>query len=88
MSDDNTCFIYFSFIDEKETDITSIRLYGIDKNNKNICLRIDDFTPYIYLELPLKNSNGSTINWESKIQILANKIDDLLDKPPLKKKLQ
>ena len=88
MSDDNTCFVYFSYIDEKETDITSIRLYGIDKNDKNICLRIDDFTPYIYLELPLKNSNGSTINWESKVQILANKIDDLIDKPPLKKKLQ
>lgn len=88
MSDENLCcFVYFSYLDPKETDITCIRIYALDKNNKNICLRVNDFTPYIYLELPLKNSSNSTINWQSKAQILGDKIDEMLEKPCLKKKL-
>ena len=44
-----TFFSYYWYVDEKEKDVTSIRVYGLDENNKNICLRIHDFTPYIYL---------------------------------------
>ena len=76
-------FIYSWNIVEKEKDVTSMRVYGLTKENKNICMRIDDFTPYIYLELPLG------IKWDNpKAQLVSNKIDDLLGRQkPLKKSL-
>jgi DNA polymerase elongation subunit (family B) len=82
------CFSYSWFLDNKETDITSIRLYGLDKNNKNICLRIDDFTPYVYIELPVEDAKGTKINWGNNIQVLASRLDEILGRnKPLKKKL-
>jgi len=77
----NTLFSYYWFVDEKEEDITSIRVYGLGDNNENICLRITDFTPYVYLELP------SNIEWtETKAQLLGDKLDNLMGKQkPLKK---
>ena len=82
-------FSYYWYVDEKETDITSIRAYGLDENNKNICLRIDDFTPYIYLELPEKTSNGYTIDWKSKVQSLGSRLDEILkENTPIKKSLK
>ena len=84
-----TFFSYYWYVDEKEKEITSVRVYGLDENNKNICLRIDDFTPYIYLELPVKTANGSNIDWKSKAQSLGDRLDDILkEHKPIKKKLQ
>lgn len=76
-------FVYSWYTDPEEEEITSIRMYGLGENNQNICLRVDDFTPYIYLELP------TTIKWSDTIaQILGNKIDELLGhRKPLKKVL-
>jgi DNA polymerase elongation subunit (family B) len=76
-------FPYSWHIDDKEEDITCIRIYGIDKNNKNVCVRVDNFTPYVYLELPDK------ISWTtSKAQLVGNKLDELLGyQKPLKKVL-
>ena len=71
-------FSYYWYVDEKQTEVTSIRAYGLDENNKNICLRIDDFTPYIYLELPEKTSNGYTIDWKSKVLSLGSRLDEIL----------
>ena len=75
------CFIYTWFIDEEQENCTSLRIYALDTDNKTICLKVDDFTPYAYIELP------SHINWnEGKAQLVGNKIDELLeDKRPLKK---
>ena len=77
----NYFFPYSWHVDEKEEEITSIRVYGLDKNNKNVCLRIDNFTPYIYMELP------SHIKWtSSKAQMVSNKIDEIAGfQKPLKK---
>ena len=77
----NTLFSYYWFVDDKEEDITSLRVYGLGDNNENICLRITDFTPYVYLELP------SNIDWnETKAQLLGDKLDNLMGKQkPLKK---
>lgn len=50
-----TSFDFFSyswFIDEDVEDRTCIRVYGIDKTNQTICLQIDDFNPYVYIEIP------------------------------------
>jgi len=70
-------------MDEKEEDVTSIRVYGLNESNENICVRINNFTPFVYLELP------ENIPWTaSKAQMICNKLDNLLgDKKPLVKRL-
>lgn len=71
----NSFFVYAWHIDEYQKEITSIRAYGITKEGKNVCLRIDDFNPYIYLELP------SSIDWTPvKAQMVLNKINDMMGK--------
>lgn len=79
----HTFFPYTWYIDEDEDEITKIRIYGIDENNKNVCVRIDNFTPFIYLELP------EYIKWDKgKAQLLGNKLDELLgEKKPIVKSL-
>ena len=76
-------FTYSWHIDEDEEDITCLRIYGVDEKEQNVCLRVDDFTPYIYLELP------DRIKWTAgAAQKLGNKIDELMGKQrPLQKKL-
>lgn len=79
----NVFFVYAWHIDEKEKDVTSIRAYGLNSSNENICVRIDDFTPYVYIELPLG------IKWDStKAQLVGDKIDEIMGSAkPLKKSL-
>jgi len=79
----DSIFIYYWHIDEKDEEITKIRAYGLDKNNKNVCLLINDFTPYVYLELP------TFTQWnERKAQLLGNKLDEeLREYGPIKKSL-
>jgi DNA polymerase elongation subunit (family B) len=76
-------FPYSWHIDEGQEDVTSIRVYGIDDEEKNVCIRINTFTPFVYLELP------EDIPWTvSKAQLVGSKLDDLLqDKKPIEKKL-
>jgi DNA polymerase elongation subunit (family B) len=78
-----TFFPYSWHMDEDEEDITAMRVYGLNSNNENVCVRIDNFTPFVYLELP------EHIPWTAgKAQMLGNKIDSLLgDRKPLAKKL-
>lgn len=40
---------------DDNTNNTIIRCYGIDENNKSIALVINNFTPYVYIELPKYN---------------------------------
>jgi len=76
-------FVYDWHIDETEEEITSIRAYGLKEDNKNICLHIKDFTPYIYLELPDK------VAWSVPMaQNLGDKLDEMLGRQrPLQKRL-
>ena len=76
-------FPYSWHIDEEETEVTCIRVYGLNEINKNICLRIDNFTPYVYIELP------SDKHWNSSnAQLVVNKINTLLGKQkPLENRL-
>ena len=69
--------------EEDNEEETNIRIYGITKDNGNMCLRINNFTPYVYIELP------GNIKWTSeKAQLLGSKIDEKMrDKKPLKKNL-
>lgn len=76
-------FLYHWNIDKNEPEITAIRIYCLDENNKNVCLRVDNFLPYCYCELP------TNINWESGYsQLVGNKLDELLqNKKPIQKAL-
>lgn len=68
-------FPYSWHIDEEETEVTCMRIYGLNDKNQNICLRIDNFTPYVYIELPVDK------NWNnSNTQLVVNKINELLGK--------
>jgi DNA polymerase elongation subunit (family B) len=74
-------FPYSWNIDEEEENITSMRVYGLDESNENVCVRIDNFRPFVYIELP------ANIPWTaSNAQLVGNKLDLLLgDKKPLRK---
>ena len=66
-------FPYSWHIDNKQTEITSIRTYGLDENNKSVCLQIDDFKPYAYIELP------THIRWTStNVKYVQREIDKIL----------
>lgn len=53
-------YIYSWYLDETETEFTMMRVYGIDEKNNNVCLHINNFTPYCYIELP------EHINWSGE----------------------
>ncbi|MCP4727800.1 MAG: hypothetical protein GY863_22370, partial [bacterium] len=76
-------FTYSWHIDESQEEFTCIRIYGLNKKNKNVCVRVDDFTPYVYLELPTR------IRWTAtKAQLLGDKLDSLMGRQkPVKKAL-
>lgn len=82
MESDNI-FVYSWNENKKETEVTSLRIYGLNKNNQTICLLVNDFTPYIYIELP------SNTEWtSSKAQMLGDRIDEMLGpQRPVKKTL-
>ena len=74
-------FPYSWHIDEQQEEITIIRIYGLNEKNQSVSVTINDFTPYIYLELP------EDIEWnETRANMLGKKIDDICGKfRPLKK---
>ena len=76
-------FPYSWHVDESQEEFTCIRIYGLNKKNENVCVRVDDFTPYVYIELPTR------VRWNAtKAQILGDKIDSLLGRQkPVKKAL-
>ena len=47
-------FAYSWHIDDMERERTSIRIYGLDKKNRNVCVRVENFTPYVYVQLPIQ----------------------------------
>ncbi len=76
-------FFVYSWHQDNEEDVTIIRAYGLDEQNRSIAVMIPDFTPYVYLELP------NHIEWDvEKTQMVGDHIDELLGKKkPLKKTL-
>lgn len=70
-----TTFIYSWYIDNLECDTTVIRAYGVTKENKNVCLKITNFRPYVYIELP-----NTTLS-KSNIINIVNYLKDLI-RPP------
>jgi DNA polymerase elongation subunit (family B) len=67
-------FPYYWHLDPEEEERTVIRVYGFTRENKNICVHVNDFTPFIYLELP------TNIEWTvERAQIYSNVISDKLE---------
>ena len=74
MLKEGVVFPYFWHLDDRNTEVTVIRVYAINKNNETVVLCINDFTPYVYLELPERNEAGS-IKWDARnAQALSDKI--------------
>jgi DNA polymerase elongation subunit (family B) len=46
-------FYVYSWTSDDENNRTQIRAYGIDSQGFNTALIINDFTPYVYIELPM-----------------------------------
>ena len=86
MRESKKIFPYFWHLDDNESEITVFRIYALSPENETVVLRINDFTPYSYLELPT-NIDGNPIVWDAgKSQLLANAIDSRRKSPgPLKK---
>lgn len=76
-------FLYSWWLDDTGESI-SIRVYGIDKNNNNTCIIVDDFEPYVYLELPSK------IKWtETRAKMLFLKLKETVGSTaPIRYKLE
>jgi len=57
-------FVYSFYVDKKETECTAIRIYGIDSDNRSVCLRVDNFTPFVMIELP---KLPGRLKWSKKL---------------------
>ena len=67
-------YTYSWNIDNSQEEITIIRIYCLSEDNKSVCIRVEDFTPYVYIELPTR------INWsniENKKKLI-NKMNEIL----------
>lgn len=51
-------YAYSWHVDEEYQDETFIRVYGFDDQNKNICVSLNGFRPFLWVELP------TYINWK------------------------
>ena len=76
MKKTDTIFPYFWHTDDSEIEITKLRIYALNKKNETVVLRVDDFTPYVYLELPTI-VNEKPITWDAgKAQLLSDRINE------------
>ena len=76
-------FIY-QWIIEDEKDEIVIRGFGIDKENKNVCIRVKNFRPWLSIEV--KNKNLSKIDVKTVLRrYIRNSF--LIDNFSMKKKL-
>lgn len=73
--EEHILFPYSWHIDDKEEEVTCMRIYGLNKKDENICLRVDNFTPYVFIELP----TNTYIKWTQGLaQRVVTKIDELM----------
>jgi len=62
----------YSWHHYEEYGATKIRIFGLSNNNESIYVQIDDFLPYIYVELP------SSLTWSAaSFSVVQNKLKEL-----------
>jgi DNA polymerase elongation subunit (family B) len=69
----------YSWNTYEEYGSLKIRIFGLNKNNESVFILVEDFKPYLYLELPYIQN----LNWgeaKSKVQAISNKIDEVCGK--------
>lgn len=82
------CFIYEwceSDETDEETNITKfvIRGYGITKKGEDVVIVIDDFPPYMYIELPLRFQwHPQKLEWRTLINRMEEVFERLRVQPP------
>ena len=71
--------------DSLDDEETVIRIYGMTEDGENVCVKVNDFTPYAYLELP----DIPGVNWERHAKNLGRAVDEICGNlcPCVKKKL-
>lgn len=66
-------FFSYDWVANDDDDGLVIDIYAIDENNKNLCIHIKDFTPYLYIELP------NIIQWDDiKAKVFEDKLRKIL----------
>jgi DNA polymerase elongation subunit (family B) len=81
------CFIYewceSDEVDDETFTKSVIRGYGIDRNGKDIVTVVDDFPPYMYIELPSHMKwHPCTQMWKTVISKLEEAFERLRCQPP------
>ena len=62
----------YSWHHYEEYGSTKIRIFGLSEKNESVYIQIDDFLPYIYVELP------SSLTWSaSSFSVVQNKLKEL-----------
>jgi len=79
---EHNMFVYSWHVDDDNTEETIIRAYGVDSDKKNVCVRINNFTPYCYIELPTSVKSGGgeiPIHWnETNTLLVLNKLETMM----------
>ncbi len=53
--------------------MTDIRIFGVNDAGESTCVRVKDFTPYVYIELP------TNVHWDQfKIKLFCEKMSEVL----------
>ena len=61
----------WNYIDEYQKTI--IRIFGLSNKNESVFIEIEDFLPYIYIELPVSPWNIGTVKMvENRLKFLSN----------------
>lgn len=78
----------YSWNTYEEYGCLKIRIFGLNKNNESVFILIEDFRPYLYLELPYIQN----LNWgeaKAKVQAISNKIDEVCGRmKPVERKFE
>ncbi len=68
-------FFSYQWSTEEDNDYTLIRIYGITKDNKNVYVKVENYTPYCYVEL------HPNIEWtQSRVDLVVSKLCSLNQK--------
>lgn len=59
--------------DSSSDEETILRIYGVNESGENVCVKVYNFTPYVYLELP----DIPGVNWERYAINLGRAVDKL-----------
>jgi DNA polymerase elongation subunit (family B) len=78
----------YSWNTYEEYGYLGIRIFGLNKNNESVFILINDFRPYLYVELPyIQNMKWSDA--KSKIDAISTKIDEVCGRfKPVEKKFE